>query len=121
MGIGWARILVVGGGEGMLPPGVVWRWRGLVDEMCGGVALCIEGSMDVMAVAHGMIFVAAYPGVLARVLAKREMVSWNVSGICGRRDQLLRAAWYHDVGPFFASSIVTVCLSFKHHVVARLC
>jgi hypothetical protein len=58
--------------------------------MCGGVALCIEGSMDVMAVAHGMIFLAAYPGILARVFVRCEVVSWIVSGICGRRDQLRR-------------------------------
>jgi len=70
VGIGWARILVVGGGEGVLPPGVIWRWRGLVHETCGCVALCIEGSMDVMAVAHGMIFVAAHSDNLARVLAR---------------------------------------------------
>ena len=70
MGIGWARILVVGGGEGVLPPGVIWRWRGSVYETCGCVALCTEGSLNVMAVAHGVILVAAYPGILARVLAR---------------------------------------------------
>ena len=38
--------------------------------MCGGVAWCIEGSLNVMAVALGMIFVAAHSDNLARVLAR---------------------------------------------------